>query len=209
MPARTGSSHRETYRERLERRAAIDDPQVVLNAAARYLEVRSRSVEEMRRHLSEAGYRSELVEPAIARLTELGMLDDLAFARAWVESRDRARPRGEQALRRELVLKGLGRELIAEVLAERAGEGEGGDGGVGSPVFVEPGADLRAAEKLLARRGAALARIADPRQRRGRAYALLARNGFGPEICREVSTRFVAQLTTDPDSAEPVGDEEP
>ena len=200
MARRTGSGRRETYRERLERRAAIDDPQVVLNAAARYLEVRSRSVEEMRRHLSGAGYRSELVEPAITRLTQLGMLDDRAFARAWVESRDRARPRGEQALRRELVLKGLDRELIAELLAERAGEGQPDDDDVlGSEAVIEPGADIRAAEKLLARRGAALGRIADPRARRQRAYALLARNGFGPEICREVSVRFVTPETADPD----------
>ena len=39
-------------------------------------------------------------------MTELGMLDDETFARAWVESRDRARPRGERAIREELRLKG-------------------------------------------------------------------------------------------------------
>jgi regulatory protein len=153
----------------------------------------------MRRHLNGAGYRSELVEPAIARLTELGMLDDGAFARAWIESRDRARPRGEQALRRELALKGLDRELIAEMLAKRAGESQAGDDGFDSPAVVEPGADRRAAEKLLARRATALTRIADPRQRRTRAYALLARNGFGPDICREASARFVTPGVTDAD----------
>jgi hypothetical protein len=29
--------------------------------------------------------------------------------------------------------------------------------------------------------------VADPRQRRQRAYALLARNGFDPETCREAA----------------------
>ena len=43
------------------------------------------------------------------RLTELGMLDDATFARAWVESRDRARPRGERAIRDELRRKGIDR----------------------------------------------------------------------------------------------------
>ena len=33
-------------------------------------------------------------------------------------------------------------------------------------------------------RARSLARVADPRQRRQRAYALLARNGFDPEVCR-------------------------
>jgi hypothetical protein len=73
-----------------------DGPGVVLNAAARFLELRSRSVDEVRRHLT-GRLPAELVEGAIARLLELGMLDDRAFAQAWVESRDRARPRGERA----------------------------------------------------------------------------------------------------------------
>ena len=32
-----------------------------------------------------------------------------------------------------------------------------------------------------------LDRVADPRQRRQRAYALLARKGFDPEVCRDVA----------------------
>ena len=131
------------------------------------------------RRLGRAGYRSELVDSAIARLTELGMLDDAAFGRAWVESRDRARPRGEIALRRELALKGVDRAIVDELLDERRGPGGGASGGVG--------VDLEAARRLLARNERALARVADPRQRRQRAYALLARNGFDPETCREAS----------------------
>jgi regulatory protein len=177
--------HRETYRERFERHAAIDDPEVVLKAAARFLEVRPRSVEEVRRHLTGKGYRPELVEPAVARLTELGMLDDAAFARAWIESRDRARPRGEAILRRELAHKGIDREVAATLLDERRERETDAD------VPYGEGADLRAAERLLAHRRAALARIADPRVRAQRAYALLARNGFEPDVCRAASAQFV------------------
>ena len=72
----------ESYAERRARRAAIDDPEVVLEAALRFLEARARSVAESRRRLTEAGYRPELVEGAIARLLALGLLDDEAFARA-------------------------------------------------------------------------------------------------------------------------------
>ena len=85
---------RVTHAERRERRAAVDDPAVVLEAAARFLEPRARSVSEVRRRLTGAGYQPLLVDGAVERLLELGMLDDEAFARAWVESRDRARPRG-------------------------------------------------------------------------------------------------------------------
>jgi regulatory protein len=202
MPRPTGPQRLEARRRRFERHAAVEDPAVVLNAAARFLELRSRSVDEMRQHLAAARYRADLIERAIVRLLELGMLDDRAFGRAWVESRDRARPRGEQALKRELGLKGLDRDLIAEILAERAGEGQPDDDVFGSTRVVEPGADRRAAEKLLARRGAALTRVVDPRARRQRAYALLARNGFNPEICREASARFVAKGTSDDGDAD-------
>jgi regulatory protein len=209
MPWPIGPQRLEARRRRLERHAEVEDPAVVLNAAARFLELRSRSVDEMRRHLAAARYPADLIERAIVRLVELGMLDDRAFGRAWVESRDRARPRGEQALRQELSRKGLDRDLIAEILAERAGESPAEDDGYASSAAVEPGADRRAAEKLLARRGAALGRIADSRARRQRAYALLARNSFSPEICREVSTRFVATGTSDAENTNSDSVDEP
>jgi hypothetical protein len=42
-----------------------------------------------------------------------------------------------------------------------------------------------------------LARVADPRQRRARAYALLARNGFDPDVCREVAAQVVDRGDTE------------
>jgi hypothetical protein len=41
-----------------------------------------------------------------------------------------------------------------------------------------------------------LMRIADARQRRNRAYALLARSGFAPDVCRDVSGRFVGDCAS-------------
>jgi regulatory protein len=123
------------------------------------------------------------VTGAIERLGELGMLDDEAFATQWVESRDRARPRGERALRQELRQKGIDSETIARTLEERRGsEVEGGDG---DEPMASP--DEVAAQRLLDRHGSALARIADPRARRQRAYGLLARNGFDPEIAARLA----------------------
>ncbi len=153
----------------------------MLEAAFRFLEARQRSTAEVRRRLSTAGYRPELVDGAVARLVELEMLDDEAFARTWVESRDRAHPRGEHALRRELALKGIDRETASAALRDRAtGEADGSE----AP-------DDLAAAKLLERNARALARVADPRARRQRAYALLARHGFAPDVCRSAVARFV------------------
>lgn len=180
---------RESFAERRDRRAAVDDPAVVLEAAARFLEVRSRSVAEVRRRLTSNGYRADLVDGAITRMTELGMLDDAAFAQAWVESRDRSRPRGERAIRVELGQKGLDKVVIDEALAARRAGGLGfaDPDRVSDPDEPLVSADRAAAERLMAKHARTLARVADPRQRRARAYSLLARNGFDPETCREVA----------------------
>ena len=172
---------RETFAERRVRRAEVDDPELVLNAAVRFLEARARSVAEVRRRLRDAGYRVVLVDGAIARLLDLGMLDDEAFARGWVESRDRARPRGEIALRRELALKGVDRIVVDGILEERRSEaGEAGSAD----------RDADAADRLIEKHSRTLARVPDPRVRRQRAYALLARNGFDPDTCREAVARL-------------------
>jgi regulatory protein len=187
-----------TYAERRAERAAVDDPQVVLEAAARFLEARSRSVTEVRRRLSSVGYRPDLVDGAIVRLLDVGVLDDEAFARAWVESRDRARPRGERAIRDELRLKGIDRTTMDLVLAERR-EAVTPTEDDGEPPAT---ADRTAAERLIGKHARALGRVVDPRQRRQRAYALLARNGFDPETCREVAAMVVVAIEDDVEASE-------
>jgi len=188
---------RESFAEKRERRAAVDDPAAVLEAAARFLEARARSIGEVRRRLTSAGYQADLVEGAIARLGELGMLDDEAFAKAWVESRDRARPRGERALADELRLRGVDRAVIVAALDERreasAAAAESDDD------EIAPSADEAAATRLLERNSRLLARVADPRARRQRAYALLARNGFDPGVCAALAARVVEAPEADAD----------
>jgi regulatory protein len=179
-----------TVAERRERRAQSDDPAEVLDAAARFLEARPRSEDEVRRKLLRLGYRAELVEDAVARLLTAGYLDDEAFARTWVESRDRARPRGEHALRRELGMKGVDRALIDEVLGERRDDSRSEDETATSP-------DEAAAERLLAKKLGPILREPDARRRLQRAYALLARNGFAPDVCSSVSRRLLAEATAE------------
>lgn len=176
---------RESYAERRERHAAVDEPTVVLDAGLRFLETRSRSVAEVRRRLSTTGYRAELIDAAIARLLDLEILDDEAFATAWVASRDRAHPRGARALRSELFQKGIAADTIETVLAAR--DDAGGDAATGADEDQPRSADEEAARQLVARHAGALARIADPHKRRQRAYALLARHGFDSEVAGRVA----------------------
>jgi regulatory protein len=150
-----------------------------MEAAAAFLAVRPRSVSETSRRLRHLGYQENVVERVLEQLTTYDYLDDEAFARAWVESRDRARPRGEIALRRELALKGIARDVVDEVIAGRT-QSDHGDT-----------ADMAAATKLLERRRSSLEREPVPIKRRQKAYALLARNGFDPGVCREAASAFL------------------
>jgi len=184
-PERMGdrtSSRAEVREARRQRRAAVTDPDVVMAAAAALLAGHPWSVADMRRRLNALGYPSGLVDTTVKRLVELGYLDDRRYAAAWVASRDRSRPRGSAALRRELARKGIEPAVIAAALVER--EDDDGDDG-DAPVEHQTGgsADLTAARRLLRRRRAAFDREQDPGKRRQKAYALLVRNGFDPDVC--------------------------
>jgi regulatory protein len=193
-----GRPRRESLAEQRARRSAVEEPEVVLAAAFRYLEARARSVTETRRRLADAGYRPELVAGAIERLLAIGLLDDDLFARGWIESRDRARPRGEAALRRELRLHGVDQATVNVALQERRTERLAGSA-MGDPLDGDeaPGdPDETAARRLLERRRRDLDRVADPRKRRQRAYALLARNGFAPDVAARLAAEVVADAPT-------------
>ena len=169
-----------TLEARRAEHAEVSDPSLVLEAALRFLEARQRSAVEVRRRLLLRGYRADLVDSTLDRLVELGILDDAAFAQAWVESRDRARPRGERALRAELRRKGIDRQVVDDVLESREA--------------AEPDADSAAARRVLERHANTLARVVDPRARRQRAYALLARSGFDSDTAVEAIAQ-VAETT--------------
>jgi len=195
---------RESPAERRARRAGIEDAAEVLTAAARFLEARPRSTDEVRHRLREAGYRDDLVEAALRRLTELGFLDDAGFARTWVESRDRARPRGVRALRDELRRMGVAAADIEGALAAREAVASGDD--PGDPRLVPAdgeraasgASDAAAAARLLARKGAGLMREPDLRKRRARAYAMLARAGFDPGTAGQASAAWLQAARTAP-----------
>ncbi len=60
----------------------------------------------------------EVAERVLERFTEVGLIDDAAFARQWVESRHRSRGLAPRALKQELRRKGVGDEDAAEALEQ-------------------------------------------------------------------------------------------
>ena len=98
-----------------------DELQKAKDAAYHYLSFRARSVKEVRDKLEEKDYPEEIVAQVIADLERQRFLDDWEFARRFVEAR-LARANGSRKLAKDLRRKGVGSEIIDEILKEFAGE---------------------------------------------------------------------------------------
>lgn len=90
--------------------------QKAVDRAMNYLSFRPHSREEMRRYLRKKETPVELIETVLERLGQLDLINDESFATFWIESRERFRPKGAQAIKNELRMKGIDREVIDEVV---------------------------------------------------------------------------------------------
>jgi len=161
---------------------ANDSIERAVDQAVRFLSYRPRSSSEIRDNLTQKQYPPEAVEAALERLTRLGYVDDLAFARYWVSNRDEFRPKGPLALRQELREKGIPGNLCDQVLAEVD--------------FAD--AAYRAAQRAIKRLSGL-----DQATFRQKVYEFLARRGFRADTIRDVSGRLLEELEIPPDD-EPV-----
>lgn len=151
-----------------------DETHQAHEAALRYLDYRPRSVDEIRRHLKGKSVEPDVIDEIVERLAQVGLLDDRAFARYWLENRNDFRPRGERALRMELRQKGVPDDIIDEVLAEGHSEDE-----------AAYQAALTQARKI---------RTTDPREFRRKLEAHLVRRGFSYDSAREATARAWNEL---------------
>ena len=82
----------------------------------RFATLRPRSEKEVKDWFKRRKIHTSLHESLTEKLKKLKLLDDGNFAKWWVEQRTSFSPRGKRALRQELIIKGVGRETIDEVL---------------------------------------------------------------------------------------------
>jgi regulatory protein len=141
--------------------------------ALRLLAYRPRSEREMRDELQRRVIPQAIAEETLARLKDLRLLDDRAFAESWTESRQRNSPRGRRLLLAELAQKGIEHEVARESVA----------------AVDEEDAAVRAGRK----RSQVLGKVeyVDFRRRLGE---FLARRGFGWEVCEVAVKRLWAEL---------------
>jgi len=88
----------------------------VMARALKLLSVKSRTVAEMRERLLEKAVSESVVEQVIARLQELGYLNDEQFAADYSASRLQLKPLGRRRLARELAQKRVPESIIEPVL---------------------------------------------------------------------------------------------
>jgi regulatory protein len=93
-----------------------DEVEKAYERALNFLSYRPRSEYEVRRSLRRKGVDDEIVEKAVARLLRAGLLDDVEFARYWVNNRMEFKPRGARALRHELRQRGVSPGVIAQAV---------------------------------------------------------------------------------------------
>jgi regulatory protein len=144
------------------------DAHLAYQRAVRYLGYRPRSSAETKSYLAGKGYCGHIVDEVVSRLERQGYLDDLAFARFWVQNREEFRPRGRRALQYELRQKGVSQHDIDAVLAD----------------YEESEAAWNAVSKRLDR-WASL----DESTFKQRVMGHLDRRGFPYEICLEMADK--------------------
>jgi len=93
-------------------------------SAVRLLSHRARSERELRDRLKKKGFKAEGIAKVISSLTRSGLIDDLDFARAFVHDKLLRKPLGKSMLANQLRQKGIGKEVIEQVLSEVYQEGK-------------------------------------------------------------------------------------
>jgi regulatory protein len=92
-----------------------DDFGVNLNRALRFLSFRPRSEKEINDYLKKKQIDSITSQKVISKLKESNFLNDVEFAKWWVEQRTLIKPRAWRIIKIELKQKGISSEIIEEL----------------------------------------------------------------------------------------------
>lgn len=90
------------------------------NYLFRLIKFRIRSEKELKDKLKSRQYDGPTIEELIAYFKRLGYVNDKEFARSWIDYR-LSKPLALRAIEAELKQKGIGREIINELISEKKG----------------------------------------------------------------------------------------
>lgn len=156
-------------------------------AATTRLNRRQLSTYQLSQKLAQLGHSAPVLDRVIARLTDLGFLNDHALGQAMIQSIMSRKPAGPRFLRAKLRQCGLPADLVDRLIQETT---------------VDTQTAVDQATALARRKLKTMAANLDPAVRRRRLWGLLARRGFDGDTIEQA----ISQLPqpTDPDSDEPI-----
>lgn len=147
----------------------------VREAALGLLDYRDYSSGELVRKLRDRGYPVEIVTAVVERLKEVGLINDLSYARALLRGKFQAKGVVGSALRADLMRKAIPVEIIDEVISEI------------------DSSEIRAkAEELVQKKLRTMAQV-DFQKQRNRLISMLLRKGYH----RGFSYEIVNQILVD------------
>jgi len=157
-----------------------DDPQErARQVCLRMLTAAPRTSAQLADAMRRKGVPDEAAQAVLSRLAEVGLIDDAAFARAWVESRHHGR--------------GLARRALAAELEKRGVRGEDVRTAVGA---LGPDEEIATARRLVARAMAGTRGRPLPARIR-RLVGLLARKGYPAPLAYRVVREALEQEGVD------------
>ena len=140
----------------------------------RQLTMTARTRSELEQTLAKRDVPADAARRVLDRMTEVGLIDDAAYANEWVRQRQQGKGLARRALANELRRKGIDDDLAADALASVDDEAE------------------RSAAFDLAKRKARASR-GQPNEKRVRSLVgMLARKGYGPGMAYGVVRDVIA-----------------
>ncbi len=140
----------------------------------------ARSRKELADKLASRLVPDDVATRLLDRFTEVGLIDDEAFARAWIASRQPGKGLARRALAQELRRKGIDDQTAREALDE-----------------IDPNDEEVAARGLVRKKLRTLSRVDDTTATR-RLVGLLARKGYSPGVAFAVVRDEMRLLAREP-----------
>lgn len=153
-----------------------DPEQVARTILLRRLSAAPRTRSELRTDLLRRGLAEDVADRVLDRFTEVGLIDDTAYAQLWVDSRQRTRGSARGVLRQELRAKGVSDDDAALAL----------DG-------INEDAERSRAVALVQVKVRSMARL-EPDVRKRRLVSMLMRRGYRQGTAVSVVTEVLGEL---------------
>jgi regulatory protein len=183
-----------------------NDAELAREICLRQLAVRPRTRAELAQALTRRHIDDDVITEVLDRYDEVGIIDDAAFARAWVSSRHTGRGLARRALAGELRQRGVAGALVGEALGTLDDEQEAAT----ARALVDrklrtatgpPEAVFRRLVGMLARKGypagLAISAVKD---------ALAARDAGAAEFAEQIDPDALADVTVEPAPAGEIGE---